>query len=229
MIAGSPSSSSIPSLAAVLGAERFLAEIRVTARLDHPHILTLIDSGVVEGASRLSPVASRLLYYVLPYVRGESLRALLERDRQLPVALAITRQVAGALDHAHRHGVIHRDSKPENILLHEGEAMLVDFGIALGVTEAGGDRLTETGKALGTPQYMSPEQATGQRSLGQRSDIYCHRRHNHLFHDGRSPERCVRCRTREGTVTTDRWWPEPRFSFTFPTFRRSTHPRERRC
>ena len=164
-----------PELAAVLGAERFLAEVRVTARLDHPHILTLIDSGVVSVPdARRATHDARLLYYVLPYVRGESLRKLLERERQLPLAraLAITRQVAGALDHAHRHGVIHRDIKPENILLHEGEAMLVDFGIALGLTEAGGSRLTETGMALGTPQYMSPEQATGQRSLDQRSDIY---------------------------------------------------------
>ena len=122
--------------------------------MDHPHILTLIDSGDSRDG---------FLWYVLPYVRGESLRAKLERERQLGLdeALAITRQVADALDYAHQHGVIHRDIKPENILLHEGEAMLADFGIALAVNEAGGNRLTETGLSLGTPQYMSPEQATG--------------------------------------------------------------------
>jgi hypothetical protein len=153
-----------PELAAVLGAERFLSEIRITAKLDHPHILTLIDSGEAGG----------LLYYVLPYVHGESLRAKLEREKQLGVeeALRITRQVALALGHAHRHGVIHRDIKPENILLFEGEAMLADFGIALAVREAGGNRLTESGLSLGTPQYMSPEQATGDRTLDARSDVY---------------------------------------------------------
>jgi serine/threonine-protein kinase len=153
-----------PELAAILGAERFLAEIKITARLDHPHILTLIDSGA----------ANSFLYYVLPYVRGESLRAKLTRERQLPVdeAVAITRQVASALDYAHRRGIIHRDIKPENILLHEGEAILTDFGIALAVAEAGGTRLTESGLALGTPHYMSPEQATGDTTLDARSDIY---------------------------------------------------------
>ena len=153
-----------PELAAVLGAERFLNEIRVTARLDHPHILTLIDSGESGG----------FLWYVLPYIRGESLRDRLTRERQLGIdeALIITRQVAGALDYAHSQGVVHRDIKPENILLHEGEAMLADFGIALAVREAGGNRLTETGLSLGTPQYMSPEQATGDRTLDARSDVY---------------------------------------------------------
>ncbi len=153
-----------PELAALLGAQRFLAEIKITARLDHPHILTLIDSGESNG----------LLWYVLPFVHGESLRERLNREGQLPLedALRITRQVAGALDHAHRHGVIHRDIKPENILFHEGEAMLADFGIALAVREAGGNRLTETGLSLGTPQYMSPEQATGSRQLDERSDVY---------------------------------------------------------
>ena len=153
-----------PELGAVLGAERFLAEIRITAALDHPHILTLIDSGEADG----------LLYYVLPYIRGESLRDKLRREQQLGIdeTLAIARQVASALDHAHKQGVIHRDIKPENILLHEGEAMLADFGIALAVKEAGGGRLTETGLSLGTPQYMSPEQATGDRLLTPRSDIY---------------------------------------------------------
>jgi Tol biopolymer transport system component len=153
-----------PDLAAVLGRERFLAEIRLTAKLDHPHILTLIDSGESNG----------LLWYVVPFIRGESLRQKLQREKQLGVeeALAITKQVAGALEYAHQHGVIHRDLKPENILLHEGEAMLADFGIALAVKEAGGNRLTETGLSLGTPQYMSPEQATGNRQLDGRSDVY---------------------------------------------------------
>ena len=153
-----------PELGAVLGDERFLAEIKITARLDHPHILTLIDSGVAGG----------FLYYVLPLVRGESLRDKLNKEKQLGLeeAVAITRQVASALDYAHRHGVVHRDIKPENILLQEGEAMLTDFGIALAVKEAGGNRLTETGLSLGTPQYMSPEQATGDRMLDARSDVY---------------------------------------------------------
>jgi eukaryotic-like serine/threonine-protein kinase len=153
-----------PDLAAVLGAARFLEEIRITAGLDHPHILHLIDSGESNG----------FLWYVLPYIRGESLRERLRREPQLPLqdALAIARALASALDYAHRHGVIHRDLKPENVLLFEGEAMLADFGIALAVREAGGSRLTETGLALGTPQYMSPEQATGERSLDARSDIY---------------------------------------------------------
>ena len=153
-----------PELGAVLGAERFLAEIKITARLDHPHILTLIDSGEAGG----------FLYYVLPVVRGESLRQKLNREKQLGVeeALHITKHVASALDYAHKHGVVHRDIKPENILLFEGEAMLTDFGIALAVQEAGGGRLTETGLSLGTPQYMSPEQATGDRQLDARSDTY---------------------------------------------------------
>jgi tetratricopeptide (TPR) repeat protein len=151
-------------LTAILGRERFLNEVRLTARLDHPHILTLIDSGESAG----------YLWYVLPFIRGESLRDRLVREKQLDIgeALAITRQIGGALDYAHRHGIIHRDIKPENILLHEGEAMLADFGIALAVREAGGSRLTETGLSLGTPQYMSPEQATGDRTLDARSDVY---------------------------------------------------------
>jgi hypothetical protein len=153
-----------PELGAVLGAERFLAEIKISARLDHPHILTLIDSGDADGT----------LFYVLPYVRGESLRDKLKREHQLPLdeALAITRQVASALDYAHRQGLVHRDIKPENILLQEGLAMLTDFGIALAVKEAGGMRLTQTGLSLGTPQYMSPEQATGDRGVDIRSDVY---------------------------------------------------------
>jgi serine/threonine protein kinase len=153
-----------PDLAAVLGTERFLSEIKITAGLDHPHILTLIDSGSAAG----------FLYYVLPLVRGESLRDKLNREKQLGLdeALTITKQVAGALDYAHRRGVIHRDIKPENILLQDGEAMLTDFGIALAVHEAGGARLTETGLAVGTQLYMSPEQSMAERDLNGRSDIY---------------------------------------------------------
>ncbi|HEU5261487.1 MAG TPA: protein kinase [Gemmatimonadales bacterium] len=153
-----------PELAAQLGADRFLNEIKVTARLDHPHILTLIDSGESDG----------FLWYAQPYIRGESLRDRLRREKQLGIdeALAISRQIAGALEYAHHHGVIHRDIKPENILLHEGEAMLSDFGIALALKQASGNRLTETGQSVGTPQYMSPEQATGERQLDARSDVY---------------------------------------------------------
>src|SRR5437867_4378550 len=153
-----------PELAAVLGAERFLREISISARLGRPHILTLIDSGESEG----------FVWYVLPYVRCGSLRNKLTREQQLSIeeTVRIATQVASALDYAHRHGVIHRDIKPENILLHEGEAVVADFGIALAVREAGGPRLTESGLSLGTPQYMSPEQATGGRELDARSDVY---------------------------------------------------------
>ena len=153
-----------PELAAVLGVNRFLNEIRISAKLDHPHILTLIDSGAADG----------FLYYVMPFVRGESLRDRLKREKQLKVdeALDITRQVTSALEYAHRQGLVHRDIKPENILLHEGEAVLADFGIAMAVKEAGGNRLTESGVSLGTPQYMSPEQATGDQALDARSDVY---------------------------------------------------------
>jgi eukaryotic-like serine/threonine-protein kinase len=153
-----------PELGAVLGAERFLAEIRVTANLQHPNLLPLFDSGAAGG----------LLFYVMPFVEGESLRARLERERQLPVpeALRIAREVAGALDYAHRHGVIHRDIKPENILLHDGRAMVADFGIALAVANAGAQRMTQTGLSLGTPQYMSPEQAMGEKTIDARADIY---------------------------------------------------------
>ncbi len=153
-----------PVLGAALGGERFLSEIRTTARLQHPHILPLLDSGAADG----------LLYYVMPLVTGETLRARLERERQLPIADAvrIAREVASALDYAHRQGVIHRDIKPENILLHDGQAIVADFGIALAVQSAGGARMTQTGLSLGTPQYMSPEQAMGERTIDARSDIY---------------------------------------------------------
>ena len=153
-----------PELAAALGAERFLKEIRVTANLQHPHILPLYDSGS----------AGEALFYVMPFVQGESLRDRLAREKLLPVdeAIRIIRQVSGALDYAHRQGIIHRDIKPENILLQEGEALLADFGIALAVSEAGGGRLTGTGLSIGTLQYMSPEQALGERDLDARSDVY---------------------------------------------------------
>jgi serine/threonine-protein kinase len=153
-----------PELGAVLGGERFLAEIRVTANLQHPHLLPLFDSGEAGG----------LLFYVMPYVEGESLRARLEREKQLPVdeAIRIAVVVAGALDYAHRQGVIHRDLKPDNILLEHGEPVVADFGIALAISNAGGSRVTQTGLSLGTPQYMSPEQATGDHVLDGRSDIY---------------------------------------------------------
>ncbi len=153
-----------PELAAVIGAERFLAEIKTTAHLQNPHILPLFDSGAADG----------FLYYVMPYVEGESLRHRLDREKQLPIAEAvrIATEVAGALDHAHRHKVIHRDIKPENILLHDGAALVADFGIALAVTSSSSTRMTETGMSLGTPHYMSPEQAMGEREIGPQSDIY---------------------------------------------------------
>ena len=153
-----------PDLGAALGGERFLSEIRTTARLQHPHILPLLDSGEADG----------LLYYVMPVVTGETLRARLERERQLPIpeAVRIAREVAQALDYAHRQGVIHRDIKPENVLLHDGSALVADFGIALAVQSAGGQRMTQTGLSLGTPQYMSPEQAMGERTIDARTDQY---------------------------------------------------------
>lgn len=153
-----------PELGAVLGVERFLAEIEVTANLQHPNILPLFDSGEANG----------LLFYVMPFVQGESLRARLDREKQLPVdeAVRITTAIAGALDYAHRHHVIHRDLKPENILMQEGQPLIADFGIALAVSKAGGERITQTGLSLGTPQYMSPEQATGDRVVDGRTDIY---------------------------------------------------------
>jgi eukaryotic-like serine/threonine-protein kinase len=153
-----------PDLGAALGSERFLVEIRTTARLQHPHILPLLDSGEANG----------LLYYVMPYVTGESLRDRLEREQQLPIASAISiaREIADALSAAHEMGIVHRDIKPENILLRGNHALVADFGIALAVQQAGGPRMTQTGLSLGTPQYMSPEQAMGERIIGPRSDIY---------------------------------------------------------
>src|SRR5512134_1682094 len=153
-----------PELAAVLGAERFVQEIKTTAQLQHPHILPLFDSGQADG----------FLFYVMPYIEGETLRARLDREKQLGIeeAVRITREVADALDYAHRHGVIHRDIKPENILLHDGRPMVADFGIALALSAAAGGRMTETGLSLGTPHYMSPEQATAEKEITSRSDVY---------------------------------------------------------
>jgi serine/threonine-protein kinase len=153
-----------PELAAVLGAERFVVEIKTTAALSHPHILPLFDSGEAGG----------FLYYVMPYIQGETIRERLNRETQLSVdeALRITREIADALDYAHRHGVIHRDIKPENILLHDGRPMVMDFGIALALSAAAGGRMTETGLSLGTPHYMSPEQATADKAITGRSDVY---------------------------------------------------------
>jgi len=153
-----------PELAAVLGAERFVVEIKTTAALQHPHILPLFDSGTADG----------FLYYVMPFIDGETLRSKLDRETQFGVddAVRIASQVADALDYAHRQGVIHRDIKPENILLHDGRPMVADFGIALAVSAAAGGRMTETGLSLGTPHYMSPEQATAEKEISGRSDVY---------------------------------------------------------
>ena len=153
-----------PELAAVVGADRFLAEIKTTANLQHPHILPLFDSGEADS----------FLFYVMPYVEGETLQGRINREKQLPVdeAIQIATKVANALDHAHRNNVVHRDIKPANILLQDGEPVVADFGIALAVGAAGGHRLTETGLSMGTPFYMSPEQATGDQIIGAQSDVY---------------------------------------------------------
>ncbi|HMA23188.1 MAG TPA: protein kinase, partial [Gemmatimonadaceae bacterium] len=153
-----------PELAAALGAERFLREITTTASLRHPHIVPLYDSGAGDGT----------LYYIMPFVEGESLRDRLRREKQLPVqdALRIAGEVADALSYAHGRGIIHRDIKPENILLESGHAVVADFGIAHAIDVAGGERLTETGVAIGTPTYMSPEQVAGDKNVDARSDVY---------------------------------------------------------
>src|ERR1035437_1318378 len=153
-----------PELAAVLGAERFVVEIKTTAALQHPHILALFDSGTADG----------FLFYVMPWIQGETLREKLNRETQLGVdeAVRIAREVLDALEYAHQHGIVHRDIKPENILLHGGHAMVADFGIALAVSAAAGGRMRETGLSLGTPHYMSPEQATAEKEITARSDVY---------------------------------------------------------
>ena len=153
-----------PELAAVVGADRFLAEIKTTANLQHPHILPLFDSGEADS----------FLFYVMPYIEGETLRDKLDRERQLPVseAIGIATAIANALQTAHEQGIVHRDIKPANILLSRGEPLVADFGIALAVGAAGGNRLTETGLSVGTPYYMSPEQATGDQVVGPASDTF---------------------------------------------------------
>ncbi|HET7039474.1 MAG TPA: serine/threonine-protein kinase, partial [Gemmatimonadales bacterium] len=153
-----------PELAASLGAERFLREIQITAKLQHPHILPLYDSGAADG----------MLYYVMPFVLGEALSDTLAREKQLsiPDAVQITREVAEALAHAHSFGLVHRDIKPDNVMMSNGHAVVADFGIARAMTEAGADKLTQTGMAVGTPAYMSPEQAAGDSEVDGRADIY---------------------------------------------------------
>ena len=159
-----------PELSAVIGGERFVQEIEVTANLQHPNILPLYDSGTATAADG----EATFLYYVMPLIEGESLRDRLDRERQLPVeeSVEIAKAVAAALDYAHRHEVVHRDIKPENILVHDGQALVADFGIALAVSAAGGQRMTETGMSIGTPHYMSPEQASADRELDGRTDVY---------------------------------------------------------
>ena len=153
-----------PDLASALGNDRFLREIRLVARLNHPHILPLFDSGEAAG----------FLFYVMPFIQGESLRERLNREGKLEIehGLALARSIAGALDYAHRNNIVHRDIKPENIMLNEGEAMVMDFGIAKALTAAGADTLTQVGMVVGTPAYVSPEQAAGEIDIDGRSDQY---------------------------------------------------------
>ena len=169
-IAPWPSRCLHPELAASLGPERFLREIKIAARLQHPHILPIHDSGEVQPERSEGP---RLLWYTMPFVEGESLRDRLRREVQLPVdtGLRLTREVALALDYAHRHGVVHRDIKPENILLCDDQALVADFGVARALDQSSEGKLTETGVAVGTPAYMSPEQASGGQVDG-RSDLF---------------------------------------------------------
>jgi len=175
-----------PELAAALGTQRFVREIETTANLTHPNILPLLDAGSVEGPPSDRPACaepgpggrvrcpSALLYYVMPYIEGESLRDRIDRDGKLPLdeLVRLTENIAAALTHAHQHGIVHRDVKPENIMLTGGTAVVTDFGIARAVNVAGGTRLTETGVAIGTPAYMSPEQAFGDANIDGRSDVY---------------------------------------------------------
>jgi eukaryotic-like serine/threonine-protein kinase len=207
-----------PELAVALGAERFLQEIRTTANLQHPHIVGLIDSGQVRVASSETDPGGHWLYFVMPLVEGESLRQRLQRERQLPVdtAVRIAREVANALDFAHRRGVVHRDIKPENILLQDGQALVADFGIALAVQHAVGPRLTQTGLSLGTPHYMAPEQAMGENTVDARTDVYALAAVLYEMLVGEPPFTGATAQAIVARVLTDR--PTP------PTTRRDTVP-----
>ncbi len=170
-----------PQLGAVLGAERFLAEITFMANLQHPNLLTLFDSGAADGS----------LYYVMPYIEGETLRTKLDREQRLSVneTVRLITLIASALDYAHAHGVVHRDLKPENVLLQSGQPIIADFGIALAVAQAGRERITQAGFSLGTPNYMSPEQASGDRAVDARSDQHSLATLTYEMLTGSSPHR----------------------------------------